>query len=200
MWNEPNLFNQQTIKLKEHQIFNKQSHWLVITAEDSLVVAEVNDLQLLHVAHLLRQRLQLIGVQEQHSGVLPVPHLKESEGETEQTGSQRLSSIRSNPCCRSVHSTCTLTSGGSWTRKLWSAAKVRMQAHWPMEEGNASISLKLQSSSSSTVSLQQGGAHELVCWAYAQWKPLAIDTMNNVHILCSIVDSCDAALNHHLSP
>lgn len=45
------------------------------------------------------------------------------------------------------------TSGGSWTRKLWSAAKVRMPAHWPMEEGRASISLKLQSSSSRDVSL-----------------------------------------------
>lgn len=41
-----------------------------------------------------------------------------------------------------------LTSGGSWERKLWSAAKVRMLTHWPMEEGRASISLKLQSSSS----------------------------------------------------
>lgn len=59
----------------------------------SLVVAEIDDLQLLHVAHLLRQRLQLIGMQEQHSGVLPVPHLKASEGETKQTGPQRFPTV-----------------------------------------------------------------------------------------------------------
>lgn len=50
---------------------------------------------------------------------------------------------------------CILTSGGSWVRKLWSAAKVRMLTHWPMKEGKASISLKLQSSSSRDVSLMQ---------------------------------------------
>lgn len=53
--------------------------------------------------------------------------------------------------------TCTLTSGGSWLRKLWSAAKVRMLPHWPMEVGKASISLKLQSSSSRDASLNTGG-------------------------------------------
>lgn len=59
-------------------------------AGDSLVVAEVDDLQLLHVAHLLGQGLQLVGVQEQHGGVLPVPHLKGSGGQTERTGSGRV--------------------------------------------------------------------------------------------------------------
>lgn len=155
-------------KLGEDQIFKVQSLPLVMMTEDSLVVAEIDDLQLLHVAHLLGQRLQLIGVQEQHGGVFPVPHLKESEGEAEQTGPQRFPTVRAASAqIQAVGvcmSTCALTSGGSWTRKLWSAAKVRMQPHWPMEEGNASISLKLQSSSSSTVSLQRGGAAELVWW------------------------------------
>lgn len=44
-------------------------------ALDSLVVAEVDDLEPLHVAHLLGQRLQLVGVQEEHGGVLPAAHL-----------------------------------------------------------------------------------------------------------------------------
>lgn len=48
---------------------------------------------------------------------------------------------------------CTLTSGGSWARKLWSAANVRMAMHRPTEDGKASISLKLQSSSSRFVRL-----------------------------------------------
>lgn len=50
---------------------------------------------------------------------------------------------------------CIQTSGGSCIRKLWSAAKVRMLTHWPTEEGKASISLKLQSSSSRDVKLMQ---------------------------------------------
>lgn len=64
-----------------------------------------------------------------------------------------------------IYTLCTLTSGGSRVRKLWSAAKVRMLVHWPMVEGKASISLKLQSSSSRDSSLmQRGGRGGLVRW------------------------------------
>lgn len=93
-----------------------------MVAGNLLVVAEINDLQLLHVAHLLGQGLQFIGVQEQHSGVLPVAHLPESEGETKQTRVTAVSNstrvIRLNPDCSGGHGTGALTSGGSWTRKL----------------------------------------------------------------------------------
>lgn len=44
----------------------------------SLVVAQIDDLELLHVSHLLRQRLQFIGVQKQHSDVLPAAHLSQT--------------------------------------------------------------------------------------------------------------------------
>lgn len=43
---------------------------------NSLVVAEIYDLELLHVTHLLWQRLQLVGMKEQHSCILPITHLQ----------------------------------------------------------------------------------------------------------------------------
>lgn len=43
---------------------------------NSLVVAQIYDLELLHVAHLLWQRLQLVGMKEQHSCILPITHLQ----------------------------------------------------------------------------------------------------------------------------
>lgn len=140
-----------------------QSHRSVIIAEDSLVVAEVDDLQPQHVTHLLGQGLQLVGVQEQHGCILPVTHLREKSKRWRLPTAEQPSRPRSRMLAWCV-CVCVLTSGGSWTRKLWSAAKVRMQVHWPMEEGKASISLKLQSSSSSMVSLQRGGGNELVLW------------------------------------
>lgn len=42
---------------------------------DSLVVAQIDDLEPLHVAHLLGQRLQLVGMEKQHGCILPVAHL-----------------------------------------------------------------------------------------------------------------------------
>lgn len=44
-----------------------------------LVVAEIDDLELQHVAHLLRQKLQLVGVQEEHSDVLQTAHLSDTQ-------------------------------------------------------------------------------------------------------------------------
>lgn len=53
---------------------------------NSLVVAEIYDLELLHVPHLLWQRLQLVGMKEQHSCILPITHLQGERTElSEQT-------------------------------------------------------------------------------------------------------------------
>lgn len=46
---------------------------------DVLVVAEIDDLEFLHVSHLLRQSLQLVWVQEENGDVLQTAHLSDAQ-------------------------------------------------------------------------------------------------------------------------
>lgn len=55
---------------------NSPSVYYKVVWSNSLVVAEIYDLELLHITHLLWQRLQLVGMKEQHSGIFPITHLQ----------------------------------------------------------------------------------------------------------------------------
>lgn len=57
-------------------ITNSPSAYCKVAWSNSLVVTEVYDLELLHITHLLWQRLQLVRMKEQHSCILPITQLQ----------------------------------------------------------------------------------------------------------------------------